>query len=265
MRRRRRRPTPPGEASASSRSSGRFPPQSLPISASVIGAAPQQRHELAQVRSPADPRGVVGRDRHVAEEVGHLGLGRPLPDPHRVEAGVAEGHRQVALGRDAIVGPAAESVEPESRARTGRRRCRGPASIVNGPPERVLGREHECETRLMEPRRRLHRTVRRGSTCQLPPIRRILAGERGRRAPAMRRPVAAQQSEDALERTPPRSAPARRIHRRRPRHPPAPVTEGPAGDRPRRPPPLPRTWRAPRARRDKPLRRLRRRSGHHRP
>ena len=118
---RRARPRPPTRATAPGRqrrlspptsSSGRTLPHSFQSSARPSARRPSSETSSPSVRPPAASADVlVGGDRHVAQQVRHLGLGRPAPDPHRVEAGVADGERQVALARDAVVGPAAEAVE----------------------------------------------------------------------------------------------------------------------------------------------------------
>ena len=118
----------------SSSRSGRSRPHWFQTSASPSARRPSIDTSSPRVRSPAAAGEVlVGGDGDVREQGDHLGLGRPVPDAHRVEAGVADGQRQVALGRDASVDPAAEPVEAVARARRGRPRCRGPGSSVNGP------------------------------------------------------------------------------------------------------------------------------------
>jgi len=75
----------------------------------------EQGDELSQgqpARGPGDV--LVGRDRDLSEEIRHLRLRRPAPDPHRVQPGVSDRERQVALAGDPIVGESAEPVEAEA-------------------------------------------------------------------------------------------------------------------------------------------------------
>ena len=111
-----------GRRQPSSSRSGRIRPQWFQTSASPSARRPSIATISASVRSPAIPaRYSSAATLDVAEQLGGLLLGRPVADAHRVEAGVAERQRQVALRRLAAVGPAAEPVEPvaERRQRVG--------------------------------------------------------------------------------------------------------------------------------------------------
>ena len=155
--------------------------------------APSSATSSPRLRSPAVAGEVLVRgDRDLGVERGHLGLGRPVADAHRVEPGVAERERQVALGRDALVDEAAEAVEPVAERGQGL----GDLAILRcgeGAPERVVGRELERrrldgdrDDRVDEPADVELPAALLGRVGRRPAARRAGSSRRGRRAGAGR-------------------------------------------------------------------------------
>ena len=235
-----RRADPPGPRPRSPRAAAAGPAPVVPELGQPVGAPAEHRDQLAEGQVAGRSGEVlVGGDLHVAEQLGHLGLGRPLPDAHRVEAGIAERQRQVALRREAIVDPAAEAVESDSPATPAPRRCRGPGR-VNGPQNGWSVGKSRADARCC--RRGPHRRGRRQASLPAAADRRIArrrARRRARPSPPGRRAAAGRCAGC------PRHA-GRRPAGRRPRpHRSAGACDGSGRqvDRPRRPPPLPRTRR----------------------
>ena len=170
-----------------------------------VGATAEHRHQLAQRQVAGDARrGTRRRRPSTSRNSSAISvLGRPVADAHRVEPGVAERQRQVALRRDALVRPAAEPVEPVAERRQGA----GDVAVLaprERAPERVIGRGSRGPTASIA-----SATIAstRFGQLELP----APAWRRGRRRRARRRAsviacaVAAQEPEDARRRRRPRA------------------------------------------------------------
>ena len=105
--------------------------------------------------------------------------------------GIAEGHREVALGRDTLVRPAAEPVEPEPE---GGQRRDDVAILLDREraPERMLGREVQGRLADRDRDDRIDQLGQAGLPAAL--LRRVV--RQPRRGPGHGRRVAAQEQED---------------------------------------------------------------------
>ena len=120
----------PADAAARAAAGQALLEQQRPDPAPVVPDLGQAVGAPAEHRRPARPGS--GRRRRparyssaatstLAEQLGRLGLGRPVADPHRVEARRSRGPATGRAATDALVDPAAQAVEPiaERRQRLG--------------------------------------------------------------------------------------------------------------------------------------------------
>ena len=127
------------ERLSSAQERGRTRPQAFHEVGQALGAAARAASTISpSVRSPAAVRQVVvgRRPRPRGSSSAISRLGRPVPDAHRVEPGVADRQRQVALARDPPVERSRPSRRSGSRTRPARvamsRACASLNSAQNG-------------------------------------------------------------------------------------------------------------------------------------